>query len=179
MKHPLRWVAIGVGTLVALFGVVLSTQMGTSPQYSGGPILDRKAPAFDLPLLDGGGKRVDLAGLAGKSVIVNFWNSWCIPCQQETPALNAFWAEHAADPDVAMVGIVRDDTTGEVRSYVKEHDLGYTVALDPKGEAALAYGTTGQPETYAISPSGVVTGKQLSRVSVDDLEALLGSAQAG
>lgn len=179
MKHPLRWVAIGVGTLVALFGVVLSTQVGSSPQYSGGPILNRKAPGFDLPVLDGDGKRVDLASLAGKSVIVNFWNSWCIPCQEETPALTAFWARHAADPDVAMVGIVRDDTTGEVRSYVKEHGLGYTVALDPKGEAALAYGTTGQPETYAISPSGVVTGKQLSRVSVDDLEALLGSAQAG
>ena len=133
MKHPLRWLAIGIGTLVALFGVVLSTQMGASPQYSGGPIIDRKAPAFDLPVLDGGGTRVDLTSLAGKSVIVNFWNSWCIPCQEETPALNEFWDRHADDPDVAMVGIVRDDTTGEARAYVTEHGLRYTIALDPEG----------------------------------------------
>jgi cytochrome c biogenesis protein CcmG/thiol:disulfide interchange protein DsbE len=179
MKHPLRWTAVSVGLVVALLGIVLSMQMGTSPQYSGGPIIDREAPAFDLPILDGDGTRIDLDALAGKSVIVNFWNSWCIPCQEETPALSAFWDRHADDPDVAMVGIVRDDTTGAARAYVREHGLGWTIALDPKGQAALAYGTTGQPETYAISASGVVTGKQLSRVSVDDLEALLGSAQAG
>ncbi len=179
MKHPFRWSALAVGVVVAMFGIVLSTQVGTSPTYSGGPIVDRHAPAFDLPVLDGKGAHIDLASLAGKSVIVNFWNSWCIPCQEETPALTEFWSRHAKDPDVAMVGIVRDDTTSEVRAYVKQHDLGYTVALDPKGEAALVYGTTGQPETYAISPAGVVTGKQLSRVSVDNLEALLGSAQAG
>jgi len=179
MKHPLRWSALGIGIVVALFGIVLSTQVGVEPTYSGGPIVDRRAQAFDLPVLDGRGTHVDLASLAGKSVIVNFWNSWCLPCQEETPALVAFWDKHRDDPDVAMVGIVRDDSTGDVPAYVKEHGIDYTVALDPKGEAALAYGTTGQPETYAISPSGVVTGKQLSRVSVDDLDALLGSAQVG
>lgn len=179
MKHPLRWIVIGIGSVLAVFGIVLSTQVGTSPQYSGGPILEREAPGFDLPVLDGDGTRVDLASLTGKAVIVNFWNSWCIPCQEETPALNAFWDRHRDDPGVAMIGIVRDDTTGAARTYVREHGLGYTIALDPKGEAALAYGTTGQPETYAISPSGVVTGKQLSRVSVADLEALLASAQVG
>jgi cytochrome c biogenesis protein CcmG/thiol:disulfide interchange protein DsbE len=179
VKHPLRWVAIGIGSLVAVFGIVLSTQIGTSPQYTGGPILDRKAPAFDLPVLDGDGTRVDLASLAGKSVIVNFWNDWCIPCQEETPALTAFWSRHADDPDVAMIGIVRDGSAPDARVYATKTGMDYTIALDPTGEAALAYGTTGQPETYAISPSGVVTGKQLSRVSVDDLEALLGSAQAG
>lgn len=179
MKHPLRWVTIGVGSLVAVFGIVLSTQMGTSPLFTGGPILDRTAPAFDLPILDADGARVDISSLAGKSVIVNFWNSWCLPCKEETPALKAFWARHANDPDFAMVGIVRDDITSEVRRYVRKEGLEYTIALDPKGRAALAYGTTGQPETFAISPAGVVTGKQLSRVSVNDLEALLGSARAG
>ncbi len=179
MKHPLRWSAVGVGVVVVLFLSVLSTQVGSEPTYSGGPIVDRNAPAFDLPVLDGNGVHVALRSLAGKSVIVNFWNSWCIPCQEETPALKEFWNRHAKDPDFALVGIVRDDTTSEVRAYVKKHDVGYTVALDPKGEAALAYATTGQPETYAISPAGVVTGKQLSRVSVDNLEALLGSARAG
>ncbi len=179
MKHPLRWSALGVGVVVAVFGIVLSTQVGTSPTYAGGPIVDRRAPAFDLPVLDGRGARVDLGSLAGKSVIVNFWNSWCIPCRQETPALLAFWSQHKNDPGVAMVGIVRDDTTSEARSYVRQHGIGWTIALDPDGTAALAYGTTGQPETYAISPSGVVTGKQLSAASVADLEALLASARAG
>lgn len=179
MKHPLRWIAIGVGACVVVLGVVLATQVGTSPQYSGGPIVGKAAPALDLPVLDGNGARVDAASLAGKSVIVNFWNDWCAPCREETPALTEFWSRHADDPDVVMVGVVRDGTAGDARSYAKEHGLDYTIALDPKGQAALDFGTTGQPETYAISPSGVVTGKQLSVVSVANLEALLASARAG
>lgn len=179
MRHPLRWTALGIGCVVALLGVMLATQVGTSPTYTGGPIVDHHAPTFDLPVLDGDGARVDLAGLAGQSVIVNFWNSWCIPCREETPALTAFWAKHAPDPDVALVGIVRDDAPTAARAYVRDHGIGWTVALDPGGKAALAYGTTGQPETFAISPAGVVTGKQLSRMSTADLEALLGSARAG
>jgi cytochrome c biogenesis protein CcmG/thiol:disulfide interchange protein DsbE len=179
VKYPLRWAAGGVAAVVALLGVVLATQVGTEPTYSGGPILERRAPGFDLPQLDGGGTRVALSDMAGKSVIVNFWNSWCIPCHEETPALKAFWAAHRDEPDVAMVGIVRDDTTSAARAYARDEQLDWTLALDPSGTAALAYGTTGQPETFAISPAGVVTGKQLSRVSVDDLEALLASARSG
>ncbi|HZJ26748.1 MAG TPA: redoxin domain-containing protein [Acidimicrobiia bacterium] len=179
MRNPSRWIAIGIAAVVALFGVALATQVGSDPSYAGGAILQRRAPDFDLPLLDVDGARVNLTSLRGQSVIVNFWNSWCLPCRAEAPALLEFWDRHAGDGDVAMVGIVRDESPSAARKGAREDGFDWTLAIDPDGQAAIAYGTTGQPETFAISPAGVVTGKQLSEVSVDDLEALLARARAG
>src|SRR5262249_11864948 len=110
-------------------------------------------------------------------VIVNFWNSWCIPCQQEHPALVEFYRRHAADPGFAMVGIVRDDTEDAVRSYVADEGVPYTVALDPGAQASLDFGTRGQPETYAISPDGVIAGTQFGPSSVTNLEQMYAAAR--
>lgn len=177
MRHRARWAALAVAVVVAGFGVVLATQVSTSPAYRGGPILGKAAPAFDLADLDGG--RLRLSELSGRTVIVNFWNTWCVPCEQERPALAEFHARHADDPDVALVGIVRDDTEKAVRDYVAEHGIGWRIGWGGRmPQAAIDYGTTGQPETFVISPGGVVVGKQLSRVTVADLEEMLAAGRA-
>ena len=64
-----------------------------------------------------------------------------------------FYARHRREPDFAMVGIVRDDDAGPIRDYVAAHSIGWPVAFDPNGSAGLGFGTTGQPETYVISPT--------------------------
>ena len=183
MKNPLRWLALGIAFVVAAFGVALATQVGTNPTYSGGELLQRQAPDFDLPLLEADGaadgERVSLAGLAGKSGIVKFWNSWCLPCRAEAPTLVEFWEAHRDEGDFAMVGIVRDEELSGARKGAIRDGFEWILAADPNGKAAIAFATTGQPETFAISPSGVVTGLQLSEVSIDNLEALLASARAG
>ena len=117
--------------MVIVFGVVLALNVGSDPQEDAkqSHLVGKAAPSFDLPNLQGG--RVTLADIAGKSAIVNFWNSWCIPCQQEEPLLQRFYAEHKDDPDFKMIGIVRDDETDDVRAYVKDNDVEYTVALGP------------------------------------------------
>ncbi|MCZ7530292.1 MAG: TlpA family protein disulfide reductase [Acidimicrobiia bacterium] len=99
------------------------------------------------------------------------------PVCAEHPALAEFHARHADDPDFAMVGIVRDDTEEAARGWVEDKGVSWTTALDPGDRAALDFATTGQPETYAIDPTGVVVGKQLGEVDVDDLEALLARAR--
>ena len=97
--------------------------------------------------------------LLGKAVIVNFWNSWCVPCQDELPALHRFADLHRDDPDVALLGIVRDDTKDAVRAYVAAEGIDWKIAMDPGARAALAYGTRGQPETFAITPERVHRGR--------------------
>lgn len=175
MTRRRRTVMYASGGVLAAFvalTVVLALSLdGDASEYRGTALLGDPAPALTLPALDGG--EVDLAGLRGRAVIVNFWNSWCIPCKEEEPALQAFYAAHAADDDFEMIGIVRDDREGPVRKWVEEHATPWTVTMDPGARAAVDFGTTGQPETYAISPSGVVVAKHLGRATLDDLENLL------
>jgi cytochrome c biogenesis protein CcmG/thiol:disulfide interchange protein DsbE len=178
MKHPARVVALAVALVVVVLGVVLAVNVGSDPQQDAkqSHLVGKAAPAFELPNLAGG--RVSLADTAGKATIVNFWNTWCIPCQQEAPALEKFYADHASDSDFAMVGIVRGDETGTVQKYVRKNGVNWTIALDPQNQAALDFATRGQPETYAISPSGVVTAAKYGEMSSADLENFLQSARA-
>jgi cytochrome c biogenesis protein CcmG/thiol:disulfide interchange protein DsbE len=176
MRKRARWIALAAGAFVAVLAVVLATQVGTDPRAdtNRSHLVGKNAPSFDLPTLDG--NQVRSNELAGKVVVVNFWNSWCIPCQQEHRALVDFYRRHAGDPSFAMIGIVRDDTETAVRSYVDEEGVPYTTAFDPGGRAALDFGTRGQPETYAISPDGVIAASNFGPSSVAQLETMYRAA---
>ncbi len=176
-RHRARFIALTVALVVAGLGVVLAVQHRSEPSVPRLVQQHRPAPNFALTALDG--KRLSSATLLGKTYVVNFWNSWCIPCQQELPVLKAFYASHHAEPDFAMVGIVRDDDPSPVRDYVAAKGVGWPVAFDPNGSAALGFGTTGQPETYVISPAGVAACGTLGPVTAVELEAWLRVARAG
>jgi cytochrome c biogenesis protein CcmG/thiol:disulfide interchange protein DsbE len=172
-RHTVRWVAIAAAMTTAALAVAIAFNVGTDPLADSkrSHLVGQDAPSFDLPALNGG--RTRLANLRGKVVIINFWNSWCSPCRQEHSDLVHFFGEHASDPDLAMVGIVRDDTKSAIRRYVGLERIPYTVAFDPGSQAALGYGTRGQPETVAISPDGVIVSIRWGPSSVGDLEAML------
>ena len=121
MKHPARIAALAVALVVIVFGVVLALNVGSDPQEDAqqSHLVGKAAPAFDLPNLAGG--RVTLADVAGKSAIVNFWNSWCTPCREEEPSLQRFYAAHKDDPDFAMIGIVRQRRDGR-REGLREEE---------------------------------------------------------
>jgi cytochrome c biogenesis protein CcmG, thiol:disulfide interchange protein DsbE len=178
VKHPARAIALAVAFVVVVLGVVLALNVGSDPEQDAkqSHLVGKPAPGFDLPNLTGG--RVKLADIAGKSAIVNFWNTWCSPCLEEAPALEKFYAEHSNDSDFVMVGIVRNDETKDVKAYVRKNGVNWTIALDPENQAALDFATRGQPETYAISPSGVVTAAKYGVMSTTELETFLASARA-
>jgi peroxiredoxin len=177
VQHPARWVALTVAVVVAAFGVVLATQVSTDPtaDVNKSQLVGKPAPDFSLTTFDG--RTVSAAGLTGKAVIVNFWNSWCSPCQRELPDLKAFYAQHAGEPDFAMVGIVRDDTKKAAEGYSVAEGMRWLLTPDPSGDAGLAFGTRGQPETYAISPSGIVAGAVIGPASTKTLNAMLDAAR--
>lgn len=176
-RPVVRWAALAVGLLVLVLGVTFALRLDEPADYRGTALLGRPVPDLVLPTIDGG--EVDLASLGGKAVIVNFWNSWCIPCREEEPALQAFYARHAGEPDFMMVGIVRDDSESNIREWVEDHGTPWTVAFDPGARAAVDFGTTGQPETYAVAADGTVVGRHAGRATLDDLEALLARARGG
>jgi thiol-disulfide isomerase/thioredoxin len=180
VRHPARWVALAVALVVVVFGVVLAVNVGNDPQAAEkhSPFLGKQVPKFDLATLTDG--KVSNESTAGKSVIINFWNTWCTPCRQELPQLKEFYAHHSSDPDFVMVGIVRDpqESNRAIRAYVKAEGLEWTVALDPGDQAALDFATRGQPETLAVSPGGVVAASQYGPMTVGSLERFLAAARA-
>jgi cytochrome c biogenesis protein CcmG/thiol:disulfide interchange protein DsbE len=177
MKHPARWAALTVGVVVAGLAVVIATQVNTNPEKDEQThLIGKQVPAFTARTFNG--QRVSAASLAGHAVLVNFWNSWCIPCQEELPSLKAFQQEHAGDPDVVLLGILRDDTVAAARPYAKAEGMTWDLVNDPSGNLSLDFGTFGQPENYAIAPDGVVVGTQFGPASTRNLDTLLAAAEA-
>jgi cytochrome c biogenesis protein CcmG, thiol:disulfide interchange protein DsbE len=177
MRHPARWAALGVGIVVTVLAVVLATQVGTDPQAEilHSQLVGKRAPTFSVHTFDG--QTLSSQSLAGKPVLVNFWNSWCIPCQQELPSLLQFEQRHAGDTSFVLLGVVRDDTTDAARQYAAAEGMTWPLAADPGSSLALGFGTRGQPETYAISPNGRIAGAQIGPTSVRSLETLLAAAR--
>jgi cytochrome c biogenesis protein CcmG, thiol:disulfide interchange protein DsbE len=177
VRRPTRWVALAVGLVIAAFGVLLAVQ---SRDEASVPRLVREheaAPVIRARTIDG--RPVDTAALAGRTYVVNFFNSWCIPCLDELPALRDFYAAHRSDPDFAMIGVVRDDEEAAIRDFVRREGIAWPVVFDGADRIGLDFGTTGQPETYVVAPDGIVVCGALGESSREALEAWLGAARAG
>ncbi|MGZ7019414.1 MAG: TlpA family protein disulfide reductase [Acidimicrobiia bacterium] len=177
MKHPFRWIALAVGAGVCVLAVVLALTVSSDPhsEQNTSRLVGKRAPAFTVKALDG--TPITSKSLAGKTVLVNFWNSWCIPCRQEHDALSSWYEQHRNDPGVVLLGIVREDDARDIRNYVKDENVTWPVALDPGAKAALDFGTRGQPETYAIGPAGVVAASEFGPVTPAVLDQMVGYAQ--
>jgi cytochrome c biogenesis protein CcmG, thiol:disulfide interchange protein DsbE len=179
-RSPIRWIALAVGVVVVAVGVVFAVQVRRGTPEASMPRLvleHAPAPSFTLQGLDG--KPISSSALKNKTYVVNFFNSWCIPCQQEAGALKAFYAEHKSEADFAMVGIIIDDDAATMRNYVRGQGISWPVGVDPKGAASLDFGTTGQPETYVIAPDGVAVCGNLGPSTQAELDTWLQAARVG
>lgn len=114
---------------------------------------DQSVPFFEIPDLSG--KLVSSRDLQGKFVVLNFWATWCAPCVAEMPALQRFY-QHFKDKGVEVVAVNVDTAKkeGDVRKFVAEKGLGFTILLDHQSGLPVRFGVTGFPETLFISPDG-------------------------
>ena len=114
----------------------------------------------------------DRPELRGKPVVLNFFSTWCVPCEQEHPALLA--ASRAFGDRAAFVGIVFEDTRDAVTRWLDRHGgRGYPVLIDVGGPAAIAYGVYGVPETFIIDGGGTIRQKFKGAVDFGTIRAAL------
>ena len=106
------------------------------------------APAFSLPALGDPGRLVSLSQYQGKPLIVNFWASWCGPCQQETPLLASFYKANGAR--VAIVGIDSNDSAANAIKFARAKGVSYPVGVDSALGAADAYNVAALPQTFFL-----------------------------
>lgn len=117
---------------------------------------NRKAPNFTVKTFDG--KTMSLNQFRGKTVLLNFWQSTCVPCQQESPVLDQF--QQAMNPNqVVLLGINVWDLQSDAAKYLQQYSVTYPNGIDSDGSTAIDYGVAGVPETFIISPSGMMLGK--------------------
>ncbi|MRS04766.1 TlpA family protein disulfide reductase [bacterium] len=127
-----------------------------SPLTDSQAIIGSVAPDFDL--LDRAGQSVQLSDFLGKVVVVNFWASWCPPCREEMPALQAIAAQYA-DQDLVVLGIntTYTDSREDALEFIDELGLTIPILFDETGEVTeKEYGVVGLPVTFWIKPDGKI-----------------------
>ena len=144
-----RWLAAGL--LVALLAL-LAWGLRTR---AGGPLESGLAPDFSLTTFEG--ETVTLGDLRGQVVIINFWASWCPPCRDEAPYLEATWRKYR-DRGVVFIGVDYVDTEPNALAYIEEFDITYPNGPDIGQKIAGAYRIKGVPETFYVDKTGQLRG---------------------
>lgn len=156
-----RHQAVLLGSLVVVLGLLALATYRTSRPASLTVALARGetplAPHFVLPRLDAEGSQ-DLGALRGQVVVLNFWSSWCIPCRDEAPALEATWQRYM-NRGVMVVGVNVQDLTPAALRFLQETKTTYPTIRDKDNTVYRAYGLTGVPETFFVDRLGRIVSK--------------------
>jgi cytochrome c biogenesis protein CcmG/thiol:disulfide interchange protein DsbE len=152
-----------IGSVIAVvLGVILFVGLRpNSGSSSPGPVagVGTTAPGFTIPSLTGGPK-VDLHALGvnrGRPVVLNFFASWCEPCQEETPLLaRTARAEEAAGSKIQFVGVDSLDQTAKALAFVHQTGVTYPVGVDGGSVSSGLYAVFGLPQTYFIASDGTI-----------------------
>lgn len=124
------------------------------------------APPLRVDTLDGAGE-LALSDYAGRPVVLNFWASWCEPCQREMPALVDF---AAANPDWQVVGVAVTDVPSESRAFAREYGIGFPLGSDQSGAASRPFALEGLPVTVFIDAAGRVAGRVIGEITPGELD---------
>jgi peroxiredoxin len=129
------------------------------------------AAAPDFSLLDIDGNPVTLSEWKGRPVLMNFWATWCGPCEVEMPAIQAAYLAHQ-DKGLIVLAVAVDDSVENVRRFFEEHNLDFVPLMDD-GNVARSYQVFGLPTSYFIGPDGTVIAAHTGVLTEDKISAYL------
>jgi peroxiredoxin len=153
-------VALALALLAGAVWVVFGSSRPPAVVGEGHP-----APDFTLPALDGA--EVSLSSLRGRVVLLNFWATWCKPCEDEMPAMARLHAQLAGD-GFELLAVSVDEGDEEVRAFRDRLGLRFPILRDPAKSAATAYQTFRFPESWLVDREGIVVARYVGPRSWDD-----------
>ncbi|MBJ8103774.1 MULTISPECIES: redoxin domain-containing protein [Bacillus] len=133
--------------------------------------IGKSAPDFELTKLDG--TKVKLSDLKGKKVILNFWATWCGPCQQEMPDMEAFYKEHKENVEILAINYTPSEKGGgeeKVRNFAKEKGITFPILMDKNIDVTTAYKVITIPTSYFIDTKGVIQDKFIGPMTQKEME---------
>lgn len=154
-------VGISVGAVLAwgaVFALLLVLFLGLRRSQEGPVGVEDKAPNFTLTTFEG--EEISIEDLKGKVVLVNFWASWCTPCEQEAADLENAWLQYKPRGDVVFLGVDYVDTETEAMGYLNKFNISYPNGPDLGTRISQAFRIQGVPETFIIGKDGKLVSFQ-------------------
>ena len=169
MKQSTR-ILLAVLPLIALVALiaVFALNIDRDPSLVQSVLIDKPAPEFALPAVEGlDVPGFDTAKLKGQVTVVNVFASWCIPCRDEHPVLEALKQQTG----VLIYGINQKDAAENARAFLVELGNPYdAVGADPNGRTSIDWGVYGVPETFIVDPKGVIRFKHTGPLAMEDID---------
>lgn len=145
-------------------------------------------PDFTVKMFDG--STVDIASLKGKVVLINFWATWCPPCQQEMPDIQSMYASYGENQgDLVVLGVAnpktdqyphnQDVTAEEIKSFLEKGQYTYPTAMDTTGQVFANYGISSYPTTFMIDRQGNIFGYVPGMLSRSMMESIVKQTMEG
>ncbi len=147
--------------------------IGTDQKFA--PAVGAMAPDLELSGMDG--NKVQLSSLVGVPIFINFWASWCGPCQAEMPLIEKAYLAHPAD--LIILGINDDEPEDVVGKYILDNHMMFKVLLDPGETAMQAYRVTGLPTSFFIDREGVIRHIQVGALDESSMAVRLSQIGVG
>ena len=140
------------------------------------PLVGKPAPDFTLDVVHNGepGARMALASLRGRPVVIDFWATWCGPCQLEAPILSRV-AERYRDRGLVVLGVNTSDKPGLAAPFAAKKSLRYPIVFDDGGHASDAYAVQSLPTLVIVGKDGTVRAVRSGLVDESALDTLIGS----
>jgi cytochrome c biogenesis protein CcmG/thiol:disulfide interchange protein DsbE len=177
---PKRGVPVWVQVLVwvALLALLVVVALSLRRSQQGTVQVGDTIPDFTLEFFDGytyqGKTEVKLSELRGKVVVINFWASWCKPCEQEAAEMESAWRSYESGGQVVFFGADYVDTEPQARGYLKKFDITYPNGPDLGTRISQMFRIQGVPETYFIDQNGKLTYAQIGPfTSESEIHAIL------
>jgi peroxiredoxin len=158
----MKTLASAVSLLIVLSGLL---GMAARPPLVG-------SPAPEIVLKDLQGRDVKLSDLRGKVVLVNFWATWCKPCKEEMPAMQASY-DKLRDKGFVVLAVNELEDTARVAEHIRTHGHTFEVVMDHNNQVANMYGVVGLPASFLIDPQGIVreriSGSLLTESHIEEM----------
>ena len=163
---------------VFLTGLLVVVAMGLNRAQQGTIQPGHEVKDFTLPLFSGyeyeGNAEVSLEQLRGKVVVINFWASWCKPCEQEAAEVQKAWSIYEPSGDVVFLGVDYVDTEPDARVYMKKFGITFPNGPDLATSISQYFRIKGVPETYFIDRDGVLRYVQVGPFSsIEQIQSII------